>query len=571
MEKLLPINKLLLFFVFSFSSFCFAQVKQEWVARFNGPGNEYDAGKSLAVDRQGNVYVVGASAGEGTGEDYSTIKYDANGVKQWEARYNGTANNHDEPNGIAVDRWGNVYVTGMGFENGTGRDYVTIKYNTYGVLQWLAKYSSPGAGLDRAKSIAVDDDGNVYITGEGGPGPADGTIDFVTIKYNTNGVQQWVARYNGGGGNEEASALAIDRACNVYVIGASPGGIDGNDAALTTIKYNKNGKQLWVRRYEDSVASPFNRARAIAVDRSGNVYVTGNSVNSNLDDASDYLTIKYNATGRQKWVARYNGPGNSEDLPFSIAVDDGQNVYVTGASPAEPNTINYDFATIRYDKYGKEVWVQRYNGAANGDDRASSLALDSEGNVYVTGLSQGIGTGESDGITIKYNAAGIEQWVERYNGPNNGRDIMGNFGFLIQHPLVVDRSGNVYVTGSSQVEGIDFDWVTIKYSQSSPDSGDNNQVWSKLLVRFHLFNAPNPVYAATKIYYELPSDGHVYLQVFDMMGRSVAVLVNSNMKAGNYNVNFNTSALPKGVYNYRLTFRSNNKFWVEAKQFIVIK
>lgn len=570
MEKLLLFKKLLLFFVFSSSVFCFAQVKQEWVARFNGPGNEYDAGKSLAVDMHGNVYVIGASAGVGTGEDYSTIKYNANGVKQWEARYNGSANDYDEPNGIALDRWGNVYVTGMAFENGTGRDYVTIKYNPSGIMQWLARYSTPG--VDRAKSIAVDDYGNVYITGDGGPGLTGSTVDFVTIKYNTYGEQQWLARYDGQGGNEEASALVIDKAGNVYVIGASPAGSDGDDAALAAIKYNNKGKQLWVRRYHGPVASPFNRARAVAVDRSGNVYVTGNSVNSNLDDASDYLTIKYDAKGREKWVARYNGPGNSEDLPFSIAVDDRQNVYITGASPAERDGINYDFTTIRYDKYGNEVWVQRYNGPANGDDQASSLALDDEGNIYVTGLSKGVGTGESDGLTIKYNAAGNEQWVQRYNGPANGRDIMGNFGFLIQNPLVVDRSGNVYVTGASEVEGLDFDNVTIKYSQASTDSGQYDYAWSKKIsARLNLSNAPNPVNTATNIYYELPSDGHVSLQVFDMMGNAVAVLVSSNMKAGNYKVNFNASSLYKGVYNYRLTFTANNRVWIETKKLIIIK
>lgn len=570
MEKLLPFKKLLLSFVFSSSTFCFAQVKQEWVARFNGPGNEYDAGKSLAVDGQGNVYVLGASTGAGTGEDYSTIKYDANGVKLWEARYNGSANDHDEPNGIALDRWGNVYVTGMAFENGTGRDYVTIKYSPAGVMQWLTRYSTPG--VDRAKSIAVDDDGNVYITGDGGPGPGGNTVDFVTIKYNTNGVQQWLARYDGRGGNEEASALVIDKAGNVYVIGASPTGTDGSDADLTTIKYNNKGKQLWVRRYHGPVASPFNRARAVAVDRSGNVYVTGNSVNSNLDDASDYLTIKYNAKGREKWVKRYNGPGNSEDLPFSIAVDDWQNVYVTGSSPAGHDGVNYDFATIRYDTYGNEVWVKRYNGPANGDDQASCLALDAEGNIYVTGLSKGIGTGYSDGLTIKYNAAGNEQWVERYNGPANGRDILGNFGFLIQNPLVVDGSGNVYVTGSSEVEGLDYDFVTIKYSQALTDSGKYVYALSKKIPGgFRLFNAPNPVNVATNIYYELPSDGHVSLQVFDMTGKPVATLVNSNMNAGNYSVNFNTSSLNVGVYNYRLTFTAGNKVWVETKKFIVIK
>ena len=372
MEKLLPFRKLLLFFVFSSSAFSFAQVKQEWVARFNGPANDYDAGKSLAVDRQGNVYVTGASTGAGTGEDYSTIKYNANGTKQWEARYNGSANDNDEPNGIALDRWGNVYVTGMAFENATGRDYVTIKYNPSGVQQWLAKYSSPG--VDRAKSISVDDDGNVYITGDGGSG------GFVTIKYNTNGMQQWLATCKDKGGNGEVSALVIDKGGNVYIVGGSARDKDGYDADLTTIKYNNKGKQLWVRRYDGPVASSFNRARAVAVDLWGNVYVTGNSANSSLDDASDYLTIKYDAKGNEKWVARYNGAGNSEDLPFSIAVDDGQNVYITGSSAAERDGINYDFATIRYDKYGNEVWVQRYNGAANGDDQASSLALDEEGN-----------------------------------------------------------------------------------------------------------------------------------------------------------------------------------------------
>ncbi|WP_207513702.1 SBBP repeat-containing protein [Longitalea luteola] len=563
MEKLLPIKKLLLLFVFSSSAFCFAQVKQEWVARYNGPQNLYDAGNSLAVDRQGNVYVLGVSAVTETNDDFCTIKYDANGVKQWEARYSGSANMHDLPSGIALDRWGNVYITGMAYENGTGGDYVTIKYNPSGVQQWLVRYSSPG--FDRARSIAVDDDGNVHVSGDRGLG------GFVTIKYNTNGVQQWLAHYDDNGGGI-ANAMVIDKAGNVYVVGGSATSLDPDDVDLTTIKYNKNGKQLWVRRYDGPVTSLFNRARAVAVDRKGNVYVTGNSVNSNEDDASDYLTIKYNSKGHEKWVARYNGPGNSEDLPYSIAVDKRQNVYITGSSPAGRYGVNYDFATIRYDKFGKEVWVKRYNGPANGDDQASYLVLDEEANVYVAGLSQGIGTGESDGIIVKYNAAGSEQWIERYNGPTNQRDIFGNFGFLIPNPLVIDKSGNLYVTGASQVADLNFDCITIRYSQASPDSGLVVQQWSpKPSARFHLFNAPNPVNTTTNIYYALPSDGHVSLQVFDMMGRPVAVLVNGNMKAGNYNVNFNTSGLQKGVYNYRLTLKATDKVWVETKKLIVIE
>ncbi|WP_081151493.1 SBBP repeat-containing protein [Niastella vici] len=93
MEKLL-LKKLLLLLLFFVDSFCFAQVTPEWVARQNGPGNGTGGARSLAVDDNGNVYVTGS--GTGTGLDYSTIKYNAAGVVQWESRYNGPGNDDDE-------------------------------------------------------------------------------------------------------------------------------------------------------------------------------------------------------------------------------------------------------------------------------------------------------------------------------------------------------------------------------------------------------------------------------------------------------------------------------------------
>jgi len=88
-----------------------------------------------------------------------------------------------------------VYVTGQSAGSGTSDDYATIKYNASGVQEWVARYNGPGNRDDRAYAIAVDDAGNVYVTGQSGLGI---WADYATIKYNASGVEQWVARYDTG-------------------------------------------------------------------------------------------------------------------------------------------------------------------------------------------------------------------------------------------------------------------------------------------------------------------------------------------------------------------------------------
>jgi uncharacterized delta-60 repeat protein len=445
---------LTIIFVLLFSEFLYAEQppQERWGIRYNGPENSDDFSSGIAIDNLGNVYVTGRSDDSSAVPDYATIKYDSNGTQKWAARYNGPANNYDGAHAIAVDNAGNVYVTGESWGGGTGYDYATIKYDSNGIQKWLARYNN---GLenadDYAQAIVIDNADNIYVTG-GSIGS--GTFeDYVTIKYDSNGIQKWVARYDGTGNNFDcAYAIALDNSGNIYVTGSSWGGDTSYDYA--TIKYDANGTQKWAARY-NAPGNSEDHARAIAVDNADNVYITGESYGSGT--ISDYATIKYDSNGTQKWAARYNGPGNNEDNAQAIAVDNTSNVYVTGSSWGS-GTSN-DFATIKYDQNGTQKWAARYNGPENYDDSADDIALDSAGNVYVTGGS--FGSTNNDYVTIKYDPNGNQIWAERYDGPVSSDDYA--------QAIAADNQGNVYVTGCSTDTGSDY--MTIKYTQHNYCTG----------------------------------------------------------------------------------------------------
>ena len=423
---------------------------QLWATRYDGPVSyswflEDDKAKAIAVDNSGNVYVTGESMGQGTGWDYATVKYNANGSQLWVARYDGVPlpindSANDDAEAIAVDASGNIYVTGT-----SAGDYVTIKYNSTGNQTWVARYDTPYDyyNYDFVRAMTIDESGNIYVTG--GSGGIDTNSDYVTVKYDNAGNELWVARYDNGG-YEYPEAIAIDNLGNVYVTGHCGG--DG----YGTVKYDSAGNQLWVVYHSTYNIS---EAYAIAVDSVGNVYVTGkDQVGGTGYEDYDYATIKYDSAGNQTWVRNYDGPANGADLAYALALDAANNVYVAGVS--EGMGTFSDYAVVKYNSMGDELWVARYNGPSSFNDEAHSTAIDASGNVYVTGFA--FTSSKQDYTTVKYDATGSQLWSAHYDAGVGGQEEARD--------MVMDSSGNIYVTGQSQ-----GDYATVKYDNAG------NQLW----------------------------------------------------------------------------------------------
>ena len=540
MKKLYTPTTIFLFLGINYSAF--AQPSPTWKTYYNATGKN-DQARAMTVDANGYVYVTGPSdGGRNASIDYATVKYNgATGQQIWAARYNGPGNGEDWPNAITVDAAGNVYVTGRSVGNGTNADYATVKYDANGNQKWVARYNSPGNRNDNAKAIAIDPKGNVIVTGETDDVYVLGSANSATtIKYDPSNGQQINIDiydalpniYSGTNTNgEEANSVTVDPNGNIYVGGNSAGGL--------IIKYDSSLNRNWIKNM------PGGDVHKVLVDASNNIAATG----------FNGQTLKYNGSGDLIWQASsISGAGF-----FDLALDGTGNVYVTGDNPTSYLTAKYDAID------GHQVWSQTYDGSGNQGDFARSIALDGSGNVYVTGhcIVKSGKNGLTCAGTIKYNNTGIQQWAAMYDSTNK----LSSDGEVV----AIDNNGNVYIAGQgiSSSKASDFDFVTIKYSNGSAGfiTSRSNNVAENNIALFTLKNYPNPFFNNTIIEYQIPHDGKVKLAIYDLTGKEIKILVNENKSAGIYKINFESGKLSSGTYVCKIQFGDLNK----TKEFIVLK
>ena len=223
------------------------------------------------------------------------------------------------------------------------------------------------------------------------------------------------------------------------------GGGHGSDDIIIA-KYNSSGAIQSQFALGDSNA---NYVEAIAVDGSGNIYVTG----STSYGAYYMYTTKLNSSGVHQWTRRI-GSGNGEG-GTGIAIDSSGNVYVTGKTRRSGATDN-ELSVVKYDSSGN-LLSQVTLGGLN-TDRGNGIAIDSSDNVYVVGATNSVGSGHYDYLIVKYNSSDQIEWQRTLGGSSNdqGQDI------------VVDNSGHIYVIGYSESSGVgNHDFLIAKL----PDDG----------------------------------------------------------------------------------------------------
>ena len=496
-----------------------AQPYEQWVGIYNGSGT--DLGRAMVIDNSGNSYVAGTSDGIGTGRDCAVVKYDSLGNEVWVARYNGTDSLDDWGYAVVVDNTGNVYLTGQSNSLANDADYITIKFDAQGNQQWVKSYNGTASGSDVAVDIALDQAGNVFITGK-----SEGTNsmeDYVTIKYDNNGNELWVKRYNGPGNKtDDARSIFADRYGNIYISGGSMG--DTTDYDFATIKYDNQGNEKWVTRY-NGTGNAYDLVfyqGSVVVDSLLNVYITGYSTAA--DSLYEYVVLKYDSLGNMIWNVHYAGDRmGKDDFADAITLDDSLNVYISGAM--YDSISDYDFMTIKYDKNGNLKWTASYDGTDSGWDEAYSVLVDDSGNVYVGGRSNKANFTGADYVIVKYDSAGNELWNVRYS----------RGGFSWPFKLRMDNDANLFIGGwSSMASPNGADFTVVKYGWTPVGvqvQGSYNSSTS--------FSYPNPFSNETTIKYQLVHESKVSLTIHNLLGERVRTLIEQKQKKGNHCIVWN--------------------------------
>ncbi|MCW7505581.1 SBBP repeat-containing protein [Leptospira paudalimensis] len=358
-----------------------------------------------------------------------------------------------------------------------------------GVKQWTRLFGFDPGGIVGNGGVTSDANGNVYAIGDTNVSvdgqTLTGTIDFILVKSNSNGVKQWTRILGVAGKQTTGWYVATDTNGYVYASGQTSGNLDGQTLNGTfdafIIKYDTNGSKFWTRLLGGAGKETF--GRGITSDSNGNIYATG-FTDSSLDGqpitgTRDMLIVKYNDAGVKQWT-RLLGVAGQQTLGISITSDSNGNVYSTGNAYGnlDGQTIvgSPDLFVVKYNANGIKQWTKLL-GVAGAATYAKGITSDSNGNIYITGFTYGnldgqVKTGGADTFVVKYDSNGIKQWTRLLGVANQQTQANG---------ITSDPDGNIYTSGNTsgnldgQTKSGSLDLFLTKY-----DSNGIKQ-WTRLL------------------------------------------------------------------------------------------
>jgi hypothetical protein len=207
---------------------------ERWVYRNDGPGSDWDFALSIAAGPDGDLYVAGGIEDTMPGSDFAVVSLSDSGVENWIYKYNGPGNSSDEAHSIIVGSDGNIYAAGLSEGIGTNYDFTVVSLSDLGVERWVYRYNGPGNNWDWAQSITMGLDGNVYAAGfSEGSGTS---RDFIVVSLTESGAERWVYRYDGpASSSDEATSIAAGLDGNIYAAGSSIGNGTSDDFTVLSL------------------------------------------------------------------------------------------------------------------------------------------------------------------------------------------------------------------------------------------------------------------------------------------------------------------------------------------------
>lgn len=388
------------------------------------------------VDPEGNIYAAAYATDIYNLKVYKTNR---NGDVIWSNSFNkGGFIAYD----IKFDAVNNaIYVCGRRENNMS-----VIKYNaTNGSRLWVASYNAPGNSIDYAYAMAVDNAGNVYLTGSGYSGSAEGNNCY-TLKYNSNGIRQWVTEFKANTGvnmEDIGRAIALDGTGNVYVCGS--GGVLNRSNEFIVLKYNNNGVLQYSKMLSGTNTNTSDDAYDIAVDNAGNAYVAG----SYYGGAPEYyaaVLVKITPAGNVDFTKQFNGQTNqSYHEYFNRVILKGNNVYVTGTQKRDATVYDFDVFTVKFNTTGAQQWIKIFDNTNNTATHnfSQDLWVDNANNVYALAVSH-----DTLWTLLKYDSLGTQIWVYNYDRHHTQLST-SVLGYSYRPQLAADNFGGIYIGGTT--------------------------------------------------------------------------------------------------------------------------
>ncbi len=354
----------------------------------------------------------------------------------------------DRSRGVAVDRAGNVYVAGytkgsLGGTNAGNYDAFLGKFDAFGNRLWIDQFGSGGEEISRA--VSLDRAGNAFICGQtqgslGGPNA--GRHDMFVRKYDSTGNAMQTHQL-GSDQADDAYGVAVDPTGNIHVGGHTGGSLDSPNsgkADAIIVKYDDVGNPLWMHQLGTNT---FDGIFGVDVDEEGNVYFGGQTEASLLGPTfghRDAFLGKYDPAGEPLWSRQFGTP--EYERGYDVAVDRFGNVYITGnttGSLGGPYVGNLDVYLRKYDPAGNALWTQQLG--SDQMDESHAVAVDAAGNAYIAGYTKGnlgdYNAGSWDAFVCKYDAEGNQIWIDQQGTPTDD----------YAYDIAVDDWGTAYIVG----------------------------------------------------------------------------------------------------------------------------